>query len=92
MADALAQYAGIGGDQSTPKRDITRRVGEVAESCARQFIGRPMLMDEPEDLSRMSCEVGREFGGDDEIDRSTTGARDIEQAPGFCSSKDLFFR
>src|SRR5215471_10092914 len=49
-------------------------------------------MDQPQHLARMSCEIRRELGGDDQINGSAAGTWDVQQPPRFGSGKNLFFR
>ena len=63
---------------------------EVAVLGAAQLVHRAMLMHQPDDFVGMTDEVGRELGGDHQIDRATVALAEIEQAPCCRLCQDFF--
>jgi hypothetical protein len=79
---AFAEHLRVELDQPLAQADVGFVMLEVAVRSAAQLVGGTMLMDDPGDLARMACEVGREPGGDQQVDRPRVARRQVEHPPG----------
>ena len=85
----LEERLAIEPEDRLAQADVQLGVLEVAERRAAQLVGRPVLVDQPGHLVRVADEVGRELGGDHQIDRLAVALAQIDEAPGGGVGEDL---